>query len=136
MTGRRYSRPIMRFELIDQVLERAADRIVAVKQVTVSEEYLADHFPTFPVLPGVLMLEAMVQAARRLLERADVGDGPWVVAQVRNVRYGNMVRPGQRLTVTVERTNSDGDRHSFTGTGEVDDEMAVQGRFVMRPLGQ
>ncbi len=120
----------MRFRLIDQVLERSVDRVVAVKQVTAAEEYLADHFPTFAVLPGVMMLEAMVQAARELL-----GEGPWVVAQVRNVRYGNMVRPGQRLVVTVDRAKRDGDHHSFTGAGEVDGRTAVQGKFTMRPLG-
>ena len=93
----------MRFELIDQVLEHAPDRVVAIKNVTLAEEYLADHFPGFPVLPGVLMLEALVQAARHLLTASDgdAGDGdgataagnePLVLAQVRNVRYGNMVR--------------------------------------------
>jgi len=125
----------MRFELIDQVIERSAERIVAAKQVTAAEEYLADHFPTFPVLPGVLMLEAMVQAARKLLDERAPGGGPWVVAQVRNVRYGNMVRPGGKLVVTVEHRKTDGPTHSFTGSGVVDGETAVQGRFILRPLG-
>ena len=57
----------MRFRLIDQVLEQTDTRIIAVKNVTSAEEYLGDHFPTFPVLPGVFMLEALVQAGRRLL---------------------------------------------------------------------
>ena len=58
----------MHFRLIDRVIERQASRLVAVKQVSLSEEYLQDHFPTFPVLPGVLMLEAMTQAARELAD--------------------------------------------------------------------
>lgn len=57
----------MKFTLVDQMLECGPDRAVAVKNVTASEEYLADHFPSFPVLPGVFMLEAMVQAARAVL---------------------------------------------------------------------
>lgn len=122
----------MRYELIDNVLEQADDRIVAVKNVTLAEEYLADHFPSFPVLPGVLMVEAMVAASRRLL--AAHGEGPWVLAEVRNVRYGNMVRPGQQLCITVERMKIDGDLHSFKGTGEVDGATAVTGRFIMRPV--
>ncbi len=56
----------MKFNLVDQVLEKSKDHIVTVKQVSQAEEYLADHFPTFPILPGVMMLEAMVQAASTL----------------------------------------------------------------------
>ena len=57
----------MKFELIDQILESSPDRVVAIKNVSSAEEYLADHFPSFPVLPGVFMLESMLQAARALL---------------------------------------------------------------------
>ena len=49
----------MRFSLIDAIIEQSPDRIVAVKQVSLAEEYLADHFPSFPVLPGVMMIEAI-----------------------------------------------------------------------------
>lgn len=122
----------MRFELIDRVLEQDADRIVAVKALSAAEEYLQDHFPTFAVMPGVLMLESLMQAARRLLDAT--GEGPWVLAEVRSVRYGNMVRPGQVLRVTVERTKTDGSLHTFKGSGTVDGDVAVQGRFIMRPV--
>ena len=57
----------MKFNLIDKIESISDDRIVASKQVSLAEEYLADHFPTFPVLPGVLMLEALTQAAGWLL---------------------------------------------------------------------
>ena len=59
--------------LIDRIVERGADQIVTVKNVTRAEEYLSDHFPTFPVLPGVLMLEALVQAGRELVEGCGEG---------------------------------------------------------------
>ena len=53
----------MRFTLVDRILElQAGQEITAVKNLSLAEEYLADHFPLFPVLPGVLMLEAMTQA--------------------------------------------------------------------------
>ena len=149
----------MRFDLIDRVLEHQADRIVAVKQVTSAEEYLADHFPGFAVLPGVMMLEALVQAARLLqawpprdgpywpTDRPPPGggsaggggisSGPLVLTQVRNVRYGQMVRPGQCLTVEVTRRGSgeggsegsEGRGWEFNGVGRVGDQTAVQGRF-------
>ena len=127
----------MRFTLIDNVLEVGDDRIVARKQVSAAEEYLADHFPGFPILPGVLMLEALVQAARQLLESTH--DGSWVAGSVRAVKYGAMVRPGQalRVEVTVSKPDADG-VVACRGTGTVegmpgDGDTAISGRFTMRP---
>jgi 3-hydroxyacyl-[acyl-carrier-protein] dehydratase len=121
----------LRFDLVDSVLERTDDRIVTLKLVTSAEEYLGDHFPSFPILPGVMMLECMVQAARRLL--GDSG-GPWVLGEARNVKYGNMVRPGQALRIEVELKKTDGDTRQFQGRGEVGGETAVAGRFTLRPV--
>ena len=75
----------MKFLLIDQVLERTPTSIVAIKNVTAAEEYLGDHFPGFPVLPGVFMLEALTQAARELLKP----HGRLVLGQVKALRYGS-----------------------------------------------
>lgn len=125
----------MRFELIDRVTEHTDDRLTAVKNVTAAEEYLGDHFPGFPVLPGVMMLEALVQAARKLVE-ARCGGEPLVISDVRNVKYGNMVRPGQALRVEVTLRGADKDGYDFQGTGSVEDSVAVQGRFRLVPLKQ
>ncbi len=130
----------MKFHLIDTVLEQSPDRIVAIKQVSLAEEYLADHFPTFPVLPGVLMVEAMVQAARKML--ADRGDPRLVLGEVRGLKFGSFVRPGETLLieVTLNATPGNGD-YVCRGTGRVlrrdserPDETAVSGRFTMRPI--
>ena len=126
----------MKFLLIDQVLSRSDTTLTAIKNVTAVEEYLGDHFPGFPVLPGVFMLEALTQAARELLK----GRGKHLVlGQVKALRYGSFVRPGEALKVevTLDKVNEDG---SFglkglasvvriDGTGET----AVSGRFTMRP---
>jgi len=125
----------LRFELIDQVLDRQEDSLTGVKAVTASEEYLADHFPGFPVLPGVMMLETLVQAARLFIAgRPQAPDSPMVVTEVRNVRYGNMVRPGQALTVKVTLRKHEGEGYDFQGIGTVDEQTAVQGRFRLEPL--
>ena len=95
----------MRFELIDRVLDRCDDRLTAVKAVTCAEEYLADHFPGFPVLPAVMMLESLVQAARLLIGGGnDPSAVPLVLSEARNVRYGNLVRPGIASSMADERT--------------------------------
>jgi 3-hydroxyacyl-[acyl-carrier-protein] dehydratase len=128
----------LRFELIDRVLERQADRLTAMKMVSHAEEYLADHFPGFAVLPGVMMLETLAQAARLLVGE---GDDPRVIAlvlsEVRNLKYGNMVRPGQALTVevTLRQRHEDGS-FEFQGVGKVAEQIAVQGRFRLAPLEQ
>jgi 3-hydroxyacyl-[acyl-carrier-protein] dehydratase len=135
----------LRFELIDRVVERSDDRLVAIKSVTSAEEYLADHFPGFPVLPGVMMLEALVQAGRALVAareeksaKPQAARAPLVVTEVRNVRYANMVRPGQTLRVEVTLRSGDASGGSggydLQGVGTVDDQVAVQGRFKLTPL--
>ncbi|MFA9476922.1 3-hydroxyacyl-ACP dehydratase FabZ family protein [Phycisphaerales bacterium AB-hyl4] len=128
----------MRFELIDQVLERAPDRLTAIKNVTTAEEYLGDHFPGFPVLPGVMMLETLVQAARLLAdaEATSPCESAWVVREVRNVRYGQMVRPGQTLEVEVTLRSRDDAGCEFQGKGTVAGQVAVQGRFRLAPLAE
>ncbi len=129
----------MKFNLIDTVLEQSPDRIVAIKQVSLAEEYLADHFPSFPVLPGVLMVETMVQAARRLL--ADRGETRLVLGEIKGLKFGSFVRPGETLAVDVSVTGSEDGTYQCRGKGRVlrhdgerPDETAVSGRFTMRPI--
>lgn len=149
----------MRFELIDRVTEHDESRLVAHKNVTAAEEYLGDHFPGFPVLPGVMMLEALVQAGRAFVSRAtDPAQQvrrPLIVDQVRNIRYGNMVRPGETLEVEVTlkkfepgkkgkdgkdgEEGEEGEKNAlptweFSGVGRVNDQVAVQGKFRLTPL--
>ena len=128
----------MKFTLVDQMLECGPDRAVAVKNVTASEEYLADHFPSFPVLPGVFMLESMLQAARCLL--AEHGAYHMMLGEVRALRYGTFVRPGETLKVDVQLQKSVDGVFTFKGNGFRvlpgdlgDPATAVSGRFTMRP---
>lgn len=134
----------MRFRLIDSVLEASEDRVVAVKQVTAAEEYLQDHFPTFPVLPGVFMVEAMAQAARALLERRGLGER-FAIGSVRAVKYGAFVRPGETLRVEVIALSGpdNAGAFEFRGAGTVlaagemagpESRNAVSGRFTLRPV--
>lgn len=121
----------VKFGLIDRIVElERGKRIVAVKAVSLSEEYLADHFPTFPVLPGVLMLEAMVEAAAWLVRDAQAFAHSLILLRsARNVTYKSFVRPGQvlRLEVTcrrLEETDSE-----FDGVGTCDQVEMVKARF-------
>ena len=81
----------MRFLLIDRIVDfQPGARITAVKSLTMAEEYLADHFPNFPVMPGVLMLEAMTQAAAWLIRLSeDFAHSVILLKQAGNVKYGH-----------------------------------------------
>lgn len=123
----------MRFTLIDRIIEFApGERIVAVKAVSLAEEYLADHFPTFPVLPGVLMLEAMVEAARWLvLESRRFAPAVILLETAKNVTYKNFVRPGNVLRVDVTCRGLRPNDSDFLGVGYCGESESVRGRFSL-----
>ena len=125
----------VRFELIDRVVERQKDRLVALKCVSRAEEYLADHFPNFAVLPGVMMLESLVQAGRTLLDEPN-GNNPLVLAEARNVRYANIIQPGQTLRVEVNLRKKNARGWEFDGIGRVNEQVAVQARFVLESVSR
>jgi len=120
----------VKFNLIDRIEHLSDDRIVGVKYVSLAEEYLADHFPTFPVLPGVMMLEALTQAAGWLLHhRTAFRCTMAVLKEARNVRYGTFVAPGGALRVDVELNKVTETGATFNANGTVNDANAVQARL-------
>lgn len=142
----------MHFSLVDRILVQEPGRVVTLKNVSNAEEYLQDHFPTFPVLPGVMMLEAMVQASRILCEAA-VGPSaaalpPFVLGRARALKYGALVKPGSSLRVEVTLGKAEnGSEFDIKGEARLIDPakghslstpleelpVAVSGRLTMRP---
>src|SRR5205823_3153593 len=96
--------PDMRFNLIDRIVEvKPSHSLRAVKNLTLGEEYLADHFPSFPVMPGVLMLQTLVEAGAWLLRLSDDFRHSLVVLrEARNVKYGTFMEPGRQMQIAVE----------------------------------
>ena len=89
----------MKFCLIDKIIAVEKNKSIrTLKNLTIGEEYLQDHFPGFPVMPGVLMLEAMVQSAGWLL-RSSTDFAPTIItlAEATNIRYGHFFTPGASL---------------------------------------
>lgn len=123
----------MRFSLIDRIdLLEPGVRIVAVKNLSMAEEYLADHFPHFPVMPGVLMLEAMTQAGAWLIRASeDFAHSIVVLQEARGVKYGQFVEPGQTLQVSAEITHQTESRTELRAKGMIGERMTVNGRLVL-----
>jgi 3-hydroxyacyl-[acyl-carrier-protein] dehydratase len=124
---------MMRFRLLDRITElRIGQSITAVKRLRADEEYLRDHFPLFPVMPGVLMLEAMFQAAMYLVRRTDnFAHSMVVLKEARNVKYNDFVEPGETLTVNAEILKSDGTLVTLKTRGAVDGVEAVSARLIL-----
>jgi 3-hydroxyacyl-[acyl-carrier-protein] dehydratase len=124
----------MRFILVDRIIAlEPPKRVVAAKSLSLAEEYLADHFPTFPVLPGVLMLEAMVQSAAWLVRvTQNFACSMVVLEEAKNISYKSFVPPGRTLEVTAEAVQI-GDRSSeFKAFGRCGNEEIVKARLKLR----
>ena len=124
----------MKFQLVDRVeLIEPGRRIVTIKALSLAEEYLADHFPTFPVLPGVLMLEALVQSAAWLVRvQQDFSRSVVVLGMAKNVKYASFVAPGNIMQCEIEAIEIGPDVSKFKGSAAVDDRQTVAGRFELR----
>lgn len=122
----------MRFTLIDRIDAcEPGKSLRGSKFLALGEEYLADHFPKFPVMPGVLMLEALVEAAAWLWRSTSGFQHSVIVLRdVKNVKYGTFMQPGRRMEFTVELVKADGSAASFKGRGTNDSgEMTVAAAF-------
>ena len=123
----------MRFTLIDKILELTPGKsITGVKNLSLAEEYLQDHFPGFPVLPGVLMIEALVQAGAWLMRHDDnFQHSTILLKQARGVKFSNFVSPGNALIVKVDMKSQEGNTWTLQGAGTVNGASAVSAKLTL-----
>lgn len=124
----------MKFILIDKIVSlEEGRRLTAVKGVSLAEEYLGDHFPTFPVLPGVLLLEGLVESAAWLVRKTEnFAHSMILLAEARNVKYRSFLPPGSQIQYTVEAKTIEESVSSFAGCGVADGQKIVEARFGLR----
>ena len=123
------------FLLVDRILEKeAGKRIVGLKNVTINEPFFQGHFPGHPVMPGVLIIEAMAQAAGMLVKlsaqhNADVPSIFYLV-KVDKARFNRTVVPGDQLRLEVEHKRRMRNMSQFWGRALVDGAVAAEAEML------
>ena len=122
--------------LVDRVLEVSEDEIVALKNVTVNEPFFNGHFPQYPVMPGVLIMEALAQTAGVLELSKDENKGKLVFyAGMDKVKFKKQVVPGDQLIMTAKFVKRRGTIAVVEAKAEVDGKLAASGTLTFA-IGQ
>jgi 3-hydroxyacyl-[acyl-carrier-protein] dehydratase len=123
------------FLLIDKIIEIVEGQsLVALKNVTINEAFFVGHFPNRPVMPGVLILEALAQAAGVLAYKSShttpENGGLYYLAGIDNARFRRIVEPGDQLRLTVKLVRAKREMWKLEGTAHVEDELACSAELL------
>lgn len=123
------------FLLVDRVLEIVpGESIKAIKNVTINEPFFTGHFPGEPVMPGVLMIEAMAQAAGIIILKSDpelsYEKDLFVLVGVNNAKFKRMVKPGDQLIISARLEKAKGKIWKFLGEIHVDGQLASSAEII------
>ena len=122
------------FLLVDRAEEyKPHQSIVGIKCVTVNEPFFQGHFPHYPVMPGVLLIEAMAQTGAVLMSKSldvDVGGKAIFFMSADNCRFRSPVRPGDVVRMPVKVVRHRGDVFKFAGQAMVGDKVAAECEFA------
>lgn len=123
----------MYFSLIDKIdTIEPGKRITATKALSLAEEYLQDHFPNFPVMPGVLMLEALTQTSAWLIRYSEnFAHSIVVLKEARNVKYARFVQPGQTLNIVSEIVQEEGNLVTLKAEGTVEGQTNLKAKLIL-----
>jgi 3-hydroxyacyl-[acyl-carrier-protein] dehydratase len=119
--------------LIDRIIDVVlGESCTGIKNVTANEPYFQGHFPDHPIMPGVLIVEAMAQTSATLVMAALPGDGPHLVyfMTVENARFRKPVVPGDRLELKVKKDRQRGNVWKFHGEAFVDGVLCAEATYT------
>jgi beta-hydroxyacyl-ACP dehydratase FabZ len=122
------------FLLVDRIVELEAERIVGVKNVTLNEPFFAGHFPAFPVMPGVLIIEAMAQAAGVLVLKniPDRHQKLVFLVAVENARFRKPVVPGDTLRLEMQIIKRRTNVAKMAGRATVDGQLVAEAEVMCK----
>lgn len=116
------------FLLIDRIVDETEKTLTGIKNVSENEAFFVGHFPEQPVMPGVLILESLAQAAGVLLSKiAKDKSKVWAMKGSDRMRFRKPVVPGDQLILEVELVDWNGTVGKFKGTAKVSDQVAASG---------
>jgi 3-hydroxyacyl-[acyl-carrier-protein] dehydratase len=120
------------FLLVDRIEELETERVVGIKNVTVNEPFFAGHFPDYPVMPGVLIIEAMAQVAGVLVLSGipDRKNKLVLLAGVDGAKFRKPVRPGDQLRIEMKVLRSRATMAKVSGTATVDDVVVAEAEIL------
>lgn len=120
------------FLLVDKVIEMEdGQRVVAIKNVTVNEPFFQGHFPDYPVMPGVLIIEALAQTGAMAVLGKEQNKGKiGFLAGVDKCRFKKQVTPGDQLKLEVEIIREKGPIGKGKGTATVDGKLACEAEIT------
>ena len=127
----------MKYRQIDRITELQPGKLlVGERTLHADEEYLKDHFPKFPVMPGVMMLEALHQAAIWLIRTGDDFQSPLVLLrEARSVKFGDFLAPGEKLIITAEAIKTDGAFTTVKAIAQKEGRTTVSARLILERCG-
>ncbi len=118
------------FLLVDRVLEIEPNvKITAIKNVTMNEQFFVGHFPGNPVMPGVLIIEAMAQTAGILAYKSGIQGRHVYFLTIEKAKFRKPVTPGDQLRFEVKVVHSRGSVWKFSGEAYIGDKLAAEAEF-------
>jgi 3-hydroxyacyl-[acyl-carrier-protein] dehydratase len=126
------------FLLVDRIIEvEEGVRAVGIKNVTINEPFFAGHFPGYPVMPGVLIAEALAQVAAVAMLKMEANKGKiGFFAGIDGFRFREQVLPGDTLTLTAEITRAKGTVVKANGVARVGDKIVAEGEMMFALAAQ
>jgi 3-hydroxyacyl-[acyl-carrier-protein] dehydratase len=121
------------FLFVDRIIEITDTKIKATRKVNPQEEYFKGHYPGNPIMPGVLICEAIFQSGAILLSRiiGQVDDGVPVLVRINNARFKSMVKPGDTLELEAEVVEKVSSAYFLKGKASVDGRTAATVEFAV-----